>query len=123
MGRTSRASSIIAAAGFLLLLGSPAWSNIDAEDQKLIDAASCAEIIEEFKNYRAAEKDVEAAIASAATGNTAFNIAGIASMATLGFGFFSWSDDSSARENLAELRAIRVALAEGARKKKCKLPR
>ncbi|MDP1964029.1 MAG: hypothetical protein Q8K93_17715 [Reyranella sp.] len=35
---------------------------IDPEDQKLIDAASCEEIVREYRNYSAAEKEAEAQI-------------------------------------------------------------
>ena len=45
----------------------------------------------------------------------------IAAFATLGFGFFTWDDNSDAMETLAEVRDIRIAIAEGARKKGCKL--
>jgi hypothetical protein len=40
----------------------------------------------------------------------AANVAGIAAFALLGLGFFTWND---ARETLAELRKIRVAISEG----------
>ena len=39
----------------------------------------------------------------------------------LGFGFFTWNDNSDAQETLAELREIRVAIAAGAKKKGCAL--
>ena len=41
--------------------------------------------------------------------------------AVLGFGFFTWNDNSDAQETLAELREIRVAIAAGAKKKGCAL--
>ena len=44
-----------------------------------------------------------------------------AAFALLGFGFFTWNDNSDAQESLAELREIRVAITEGARKKNCRL--
>ena len=42
-------------------------------------------------------------------------------VALLGFGFFTWNDNSDLQETLAELREIRVAIGEGARKKNCRL--
>ena len=51
----------------------------------------------------------------------AANVAGIAALATLGFAFVVWEDDSDGEENLAEVREIRAAIAEGARKKSCPL--
>lgn len=105
----------------LLLPGQPAWSRIDPEDQKLIDAASCAEIVREYRNYSNAEREAEAAIKRSAATNAAVNIAGLAALATLGFGAFHWNSNADAQENLRELRDIRVAIGEGAKKKKCQL--
>ena len=98
-----------------------ASARIDAEDQALIDAASCADLQREYRNYYQAERDAEAAIQRSTTGQVAGNLAGLAALATLGFGFFHWNDNSDARENLAELRAIRIAIADSARKKSCPL--
>jgi hypothetical protein len=113
----------LALATGLVLPGRDAWSRIDPEDQKLIDAASCEEIVREYRNYSAAEKEAEAQIRQSNAGTAAANVAGIAAFAILGFGFFTWDDNSDAQENLAELRDIRVAIAEGARKKGCNLQR
>lgn len=105
----------------LILFGHNAWSRIDPEDQKLIDAASCEEIVREYRNYSAAEKAAEVQIRQSNAGTAAANVAGLAAFAVLGFGFFTWDDSADARENLAELRDIRMAIAEGARKKGCVL--
>ncbi|NDH61986.1 MAG: hypothetical protein EBY18_10110 [Alphaproteobacteria bacterium] len=105
----------------LVMFGPVAWSRIDPEDQKLIDAASCEEIVREYRNYSAAEKAAEAQIRQSNAGTAATNVAGLAAFAVLGFGFFTWDDTSDAREQLAELRDIRIAIAEGARKKGCTL--
>jgi hypothetical protein len=98
-----------------------AWSAIDPEDQKLIDGASCEEIQREYRNYATAERELDAEIRRSNTGTAAANVAGIAAFAALGFGFFTWNDNSDAMETLAELREIRIAIAEGARKKGCPL--
>jgi hypothetical protein len=105
----------------LALPASHAWSRIDPEDQRLIDNATCAEIVREHRNYATAEREAAAEIQRSKTGTAAANVAGIAAFATLGFGFFTWDDHSDAEENLAELREIRQAIAEGARKKGCVL--
>ena len=105
----------------LLLPGPAAWAALDPEDQKLIDEASCEEIQREFRNYSQAEREVEAEIRKSNAGTTAANVAGIAAFALLGFGFFTWNDNSDLQETLAELREIRVAIGEGARKKNCRL--
>jgi TRAP-type C4-dicarboxylate transport system substrate-binding protein len=120
MNRALRSfASLIVAAG--LVLPGPAWSRLDPEDQKLIDEASCEEIQREYRNYSAAEKELTDRIQRARAGLAATNIAGIAAFAVLGFGFITWEDDSDAEETLAEVREIRVAIADGARKKACPL--
>ena len=105
----------------LLLSGPAAWAALDPEDQKLIDEASCEEIQREYRNYSQAEREVEAEIRKSNAGTAAANVAGIAAFALLGFGFFTWNDNSDLQESLAELREIRVAIGEGARKKNCRL--
>ncbi len=121
MQRSPRLLVGLTLAASLILFGHNAWSRIDPEDQKLIDAASCEEIVREYRNYWAAEQAAEAQIRQSNAGTAAANVAGLAAFAVLGFGFFTWDDTSDAQENLAELRDIRVAIAEGARKKGCAL--
>ncbi|MFO1082890.1 MAG: hypothetical protein U1E23_19960 [Reyranellaceae bacterium] len=108
-------------AAMLMLPGQGAWSALDPEDQRLIDAASCEEIQREYRNYSAAERQVEAEIRKANAGTAAANIAGLAAFAALGFGFVTWEDNSDAEETLAELREIRIAIGESAKKKGCRL--
>jgi hypothetical protein len=111
-------------AAFLVLtsgLLGQAHSAIDPEDQRLIDSASCEEIQREYRNYVTAERELYDRIQRSRAGQTAANIAGIAAFATLGFGFVTWDDDSDAEEALAEVRDIRIAIQEGARKKACPL--
>lgn len=110
----------LALAASLPLPGS-AWARLDPEDQKLIDDASCEEIVREYRNYTAAEKELADRIQKSRAGTAAANVAGIAAFATLGFGFVMWGDDSDAEETLAEVREIRAAIIEGARKKSCSL--
>lgn len=117
----AKALSCLSLLAIFLLPAQVAWSAIDPEDQKLIDAASCEEIVTEYRNYWAAEKEVDDQIKRSTTGTAAANVAGVAAFAVLGFGFFTWDDNADARETLAELRDIRIAIAEGARKKGCRL--
>ena len=93
-----RTLSCLALLAVLMLLGHAARAALDPEDQKLIDEASCKEIHREYRS-----------------------VAGIVAFAQLGFGFFTWNDNPDAQESLAELREIRVAIAERARKKSCRL--
>jgi hypothetical protein len=118
---TSFAGLPLAAA--LVLVAHDAGARIDPEDQRLIDEASCEEIVTDYRNYSVAEKEVADEIRRANAGMAATNAAGIAAFAVLGFGFFTWDDNSDAQETPAELRDIRAAIAEGARKKGCVLQR
>jgi hypothetical protein len=120
----ARSFLVLSLAATFVLSGTDAWSAIDPEDQKLIDEASCPEIVREYRNYAAAEKEVDDQIRRSNAGMVAANaanVAGIAAFAALGFGFFTWDDNSDAQETLVELRDIRIAIAEGARKKGCAL--
>lgn len=94
---------------------------VDPEDQKLIEAAGCDDIIEEHGNFSAAEKEVAEQIRRNDNSTVAGNVLGAATLATFGLGFFSWDDQADARTNLAELTAYREAIAAEGKKKNCKL--
>jgi len=94
---------------------------VTAEDQKLIDEAGCEEIVKEYRKHVAAEKAVAEEIRQSSGGTAKSNAIGLASMAILGIGFFSWNDNSDAEANLTELRAYREAIAAAGRKKNCAL--
>jgi hypothetical protein len=97
-----------------------------ASDQEYWDAArkaSCAELIEAYKTTSAAERKVVAAIKSSKNGTVAANAIGVASFAILGVGFFTWDNDHSAEENLADLRNDLKIITTVAAEKKCELPR
>ncbi|MES2582078.1 MAG: hypothetical protein V4627_05130 [Pseudomonadota bacterium] len=107
----------------LALCGSTtAWSNhITPEDQKLIEAASCEELVKEHRNFAAAEKKLAEEIRQTSNSTTAGNVVGVATLAVFGLGFFSWDDQVDAKTNLAELTAYRQAIEAEAKKKNCKL--
>lgn len=96
-----------------------AWPMVTPEDQKMIEAASCEEIISEFRNFSEAEKALAEEIRKTSNSTTAGNVLGVATLATFGLGFFSWDDQADAKENLAELKAYRQAIEAAGRKKKC----
>jgi hypothetical protein len=104
----------------VLIACSSAHARVDPEDQKLIDAADCGELLQELRDYSAAEKKVADEIKRSGNATTAYNVFGVATMATLGIGFFSWNDNADAKENLAELTAYRLAIEAAARRKNCK---
>jgi hypothetical protein len=100
-----------------------AWSHaVTAEDQKLIDAASCDEIVKQYNIHIAEEKVLVNEIRKTANGNVATNVIGAATLAAFGVGFFSWDDSEDSEHNLAELRAYRDAIGAAGRKKGCKMP-
>ncbi|MES2950872.1 MAG: hypothetical protein V4858_20240 [Pseudomonadota bacterium] len=101
--------------------GTASWSNVSAEDQKLIAAANCDELVKEHRNFAAAEKKLVEEIRDASNNTTAGNVVGVATLAVFGLGFFSWDDQVDAKANLAELTAYREAIAAEAKKKNCTL--
>lgn len=112
---------VVSLAAALAGYGGASWSQVTAEDQRLIEAAGCDEIIKEHRNFSAAEKKLAEEIRRASDSTTAGNVLGAASLAVFGLGFFSWDDQVDARTNLAELTAYREAIAAEGRKKNCKL--
>lgn len=101
--------------------GAAAQAQVTAEDQKLIEAAGCDEIIEEHRNFSAAVTKLTQEIQQTSSSTTAGNVVGVATLAVFGLGFFSWNDQADAKTNLAELTAYRDAIATAGRKKNCKL--
>ena len=99
------------------------WSaSVTPQDQKLIDAAGCDEIVKQYGIHVAQEKAVAEEIRRTTGGTVATNVVGAATLAAFGFGFFTWDNSVDAEENLAELRAYRDAIAASGRKKGCALP-
>ena len=109
-------------AGTTGFYGAAAWSEVTPEDQRLIEAAGCNEIVKEYRNFSAAEKKLAEDIRLTDNSTTAGNVAGAASLAVFGLGFFSWDDQADAKENLAELTEYRKAIAAEGKKKGCNLP-
>ena len=101
--------------------GTTTWSQVTAEDQRLIEAAGCEEIVKEHRNFSAAEKKLADEIRQTSDSTTAGNVLGVGTLAVFGLGFFSWNDQADAKTNLAELTAYREAIAAEGRKKNCKL--
>lgn len=106
----------------LALYTATAGAMVTPEDMKLIEAAGCDEISKEYRNFSLAETKLAEEIRQTSNSTTATNVIGVATMAALGIGFFSWNDQVDARTNLAELTAYREAIAAEGRKKNCALP-
>lgn len=121
MHKTRKILVVVPLAVALAGYGVAAWSRVTEEDQKLIEAADCDEIIKEHRNFSAAESKLAEDIRQTSSSTTAGNVLGVASLAVFGLGFFSWNDQADAKANLAELTAYREAIAAEGRKKNCKL--
>ena len=96
------------------------YAGVDAEDQQTINAATCAELLEEYPDYLAAENELAANLKDRVQTQVATNLIGAATLATLGLGLFSFDDTSDASAALAELKAIRIALATAIQTRGCK---
>ncbi|CAG1011691.1 hypothetical protein BURK2_04334 [Burkholderiales bacterium] len=121
MNKIRKTLAILPLTAALAGYGITSLSQVTAEDQKLIEAANCDEIVKEHRNFSAAEKELAEEIRRTSASTTASNVLGVASLAVVGLGFFSWNDQVDAKTNLAELTAYREAIAAEGRKKNCKL--
>src|SRR3982751_4284529 len=92
------------------------------DDWEAARKASCPELVDAYKTTSAAERKVVAAMKESKDGTVAANVLGVASLAIFGIGFFSWNDDASAEENLADLRNDLNIITTVASEKKCALP-
>jgi|GEM_PF-2297113 len=122
MNNTNRALRCLSLAALLAAAPLPAWAHgVTPEDQKLIDAAGCEEIVKQYKIHVAEEKAVVEEIRKTSNSTVATNVVGAATLAVFGLGFFTWDNNVDAEQNLAELRAYRDAIAAAGRKKNCNL--
>ena len=110
------AAALILAAPCLMAVG------VDPDDQRLIDAAGCDEIVKQHKIHLDQEKALVEEIRRTTAGTVGTNVLGAATLATIGIGFFTWDNSVDAEENLAELRAYREAIEASGRKKGCAIP-
>lgn len=104
-------------------LGNPALAaDEDEEVWQEARAASCDELVNAYKETVIAERKVSGAIKDSKTETVATNVVGAAMLAGLGVGFFTWNDDESAEENLADLRNDLRIIRTVSGEKKCTLP-
>ena len=109
-----------ALAATMILACATAWAS--EEDWAAARKASCQELVDAYRTTRAAEKKVTAALKDSKDGTVAANVLGVASLALLGIGFFTWNDNASAEENLADLRNDLLIIRTVSAEKKCELP-
>jgi hypothetical protein len=107
----------------LLSAAIPAMAAGDEEDWKAARKASCPELKEAWVNTRAAERKVAEEIKRANNGTAATNVLGATAFAFTGYFFFTWNDNESAEENLADLRHDLDIIKTVAAEKKCELPK
>ena len=67
----------LAVAVSLGLYGGACLSMVTYEDQKLMEAAGCDEIVKEYRNFSAAEKKLAEEIRQASNSTTAGNVLGV----------------------------------------------
>lgn len=121
--KTTRVRAAIAVFAFAALAcGGAQAKSPEQEDWEVARKASCPDLVDAYKTTKEAERKVVAAIKESKDGTVASNILGVASLAILGVGFFSWDDSSSAEENLADLRNDIKIIVTVASEKKCTLP-
>jgi hypothetical protein len=112
-------------AAFIVLsfaVGDSWGKSAENDDWEAARKASCPELVDAYKTTSAAERKVVAAMKESKDGTIAANVLGVASLALFGIGFFSWNDDASAEENLADLRNDLNIITTVASEKKCDLP-
>jgi hypothetical protein len=121
--RTIRLRLALATFALLSFQFGDSWAtSLEQEDWEAARKASCPELIDAYKVTSAAEQKVVAAIKESKGGTVATNVLGVATLALFGIGFFTWNDDASAEENLADLRNDMKIITTVASEKKCQLP-
>ena len=108
---------------FALLAASPltALANED-DDWKAARRASCEELTDAYRTTAAAERKVVEEMKNTSRAETGTNLLGVATLAIAGFGFFTWDNNHTAEENLADLRNDLHIITTVAREKNCALP-
>ena len=108
---------------FALLAASPltALANED-DDWKAARRANCQELTDAYRTTAAAERKVVEEMKNTSRAETGTNLLGVATLAIVGFGFFTWDNNHTAEENLADLRNDLHIITTVAREKNCALP-
>ena len=108
---------------FALLAANPvtALANED-DDWKAARRASCQELSNAHRTTAAAERKVVDEMKNTSRAETGTNLLGVATLAIVGFGFFTWDNNHTAEENLADLRNDLHIITTVAREKNCALP-
>jgi hypothetical protein len=94
----------------------------EMDDGEAARKATCPELDDAHKTTSATERRVVAALKESRDCTIATNVLGVASLAVLGISFFTWNDDASTDENLADLRNDLTIIKAVASERKCDLP-
>ncbi|MBI2769969.1 MAG: hypothetical protein HYX47_10125 [Burkholderiales bacterium] len=106
------------------LLCANAWATSPAADDfAAARKATCPELVDAWRTTSAAERKVAAALKDSKGNTVKTNVLGVATLAVLGIGFFTWDDNADAEENLADLRNDLNIITTVAAEKKCELPK
>ena len=105
-----------------IVVGHASATSPEQEDWAAARKANCKELVDAYKTTSTAERQVVAAIKESRDGTITTNVLGVATLAVFGIGFFTWNDDATAEENLADLRNDLNIITTVAAEKKCKLP-
>ena len=92
------------------------------DDWKAARRASCQELADAYRTTAAAERKVVEEMKNTSRAETGTNLLGVATLAIVGFGFFTWDNNHTAEENLADLRNDLQIITTVAREKNCALP-
>ena len=122
MGCRSFSQRLVATVAIASAFGSASVASAEEDDWEAARKASCQELIDAYRTTVDAERKVVAAIRESTTGTVATNVLGVTTLTLLGVGFFTWDDDATAEENLADLRSDLKIITTVAAEKKCTLP-
>ena len=108
---------------FALLAASPLTALAKEDDDwKAARRASCQELTDAYRTTAAAERKVVEEMKDTSRATTGTNLLGVATLAIVGFGFFTWDNNHTAEENLADVRNDLHIITTVAREKNCALP-
>ena len=107
---------------FALLAANPVTALANDDDWKAARRASCEELTDAYRTTAAAERKVVEEMKNTSRAETGTNLLGVATLAIAGFGFFTWDNNHTAEENLADLRNDLQIITTVACEKNCALP-
>lgn len=107
----------------MILMFGPTWANAAADPVMLqeIEAADCEDLGAAYQELTTAEDTLQKSLKQSRTETITTNVIGVATLATVGLGFFSWEDTSEAEAYQADVREYLQAIRSAAAYKHCTL--